>query len=273
MILRLASGSSTPARRSRKSGAGVDRDQGDVEVAAEQLHDLLGLARPQQAGVDEHAGELIGDRLVQQQRGDRRIDPAREAADHAAVADLVADALNGRLPERGHGPVAAAAGDMADEVAKERLAVRGVHDLRMELHAVKAPGVVGDRGERRGVRGRDHAKARRQRDDLVAVAHPHLLARAGLEDALEQRAAFDHVDEGAPELAVMADLDLAAELGADGLLAVADAEHGTPSSNTARGAAALRSPWSDAGPPDRMIALGANARIAASSTVHGRISE
>ena len=42
-------------------------------------------------------------------------------------------------------------------------AARGVHDLGMELHAVDAPGVVGDRGERRGVRGRDHAKARRQR--------------------------------------------------------------------------------------------------------------
>ena len=77
-----------------------------------------------------------------------------------------------------------------DEVLEQGLAVRRVHDLGMELHAVDAPGVVGDRGERRGVRGRDHAKAGRQRDDLVAVAHPHLLARAGLEDALEQRAAL-----------------------------------------------------------------------------------
>src|SRR5690606_8066034 len=46
------------------------------------------------------------------------------------------------------------------------------------------------------------------------------------EYALEQGAAVDHLDERAPELAVLADLDLAAELGADGLLAVADAQDG-----------------------------------------------
>ena len=48
---------------------------------------------------------------------------------------------------------------------------------------------------------------------------------------------------------------------------------GTPSSNTAAGAAGAAVSVVEAGPPDRMIALGANARIAASSTVHGRISE
>ena len=129
-----------------------------------------------------------------------------------------------RLPERGHRPVAMAAGDAAREVLEQGLAARRVHHLGVELHAVDAPGIVGDRGERRGLRGGDHAKPGRQIDDLVAVAHPHLLARAGLEHALEQRAALSHVDERAAELAVMADLDPAAELRADGLLAVADAE-------------------------------------------------
>ena len=224
MILRFASGSSIPARRLQEDVCSVDHDQRNVEVAAEQRDDLCGLARPEQAGVDEHAGELVADRLMQQQGGDRGIDAPGQAADHPAAAHLVADAHGCRLPERGHRPVAMAAGDPAREVLEQGLAARRVHDFGMELHAVDAPGVVGDRGERRGVRRRDHAKPGRQSYDLVAVAHPHLLARAGLEHAFEQRAVPLHVDEGAAELAVMADLDLAAELGADGLLAVADAE-------------------------------------------------
>ena len=148
-----------------------------------------GLAGPEQTGIDEHAGELIADRLVQQQGGDRGIDPAGEAADHPAAADLIADAQGCRLPERGHRPVAMAAGDPANEVLEQGLAARRVRDFGVELHAVDAPGVVGDRGERRGVGGGDHAKPGRQIDDLVAVAHPHLLARPGLEHALEQGAA------------------------------------------------------------------------------------
>ena len=72
----------------------------------------------------------------------------------------------------------------------------------------------------------------------------------------------------------MADLDLAAELGADRLLAVADAEHRHAQlEHRVRGAAGAAASVVEAGPPDRMIALGANARIVASSTVHGRISQ
>jgi hypothetical protein len=57
------------------------------------------------------------------------------------------------------------------------------------------------------------------------VAHPHRVALALLPHALEQGRIGDHFDLGAAELAVMAALDLAAELGRHGLLAVADAEH------------------------------------------------
>ena len=74
--------------------AGIAMDQRDVVMAAEQVDDLLGLAGAQQAGVDKDAGQLVADRLVQQRRGDRGIDPARQAADDMAVADLVADALD-----------------------------------------------------------------------------------------------------------------------------------------------------------------------------------
>ena len=60
--------------------------QPDVEAVAEGRHHLLGLALPQQAVIDEDAGELVADRLVDQHRGDRRIDAAGQAADHPPAA-------------------------------------------------------------------------------------------------------------------------------------------------------------------------------------------
>ena len=68
-------------------------------------------------------------------------------------------------------------------------------------------------------------EAGRQLRDPVAVAHPDLLAVARLPDAVEQRRLGLDLDLGAAELAVVAGLDLAAELLRHGLLAVADAQH------------------------------------------------
>ena len=56
--------------------ARIAMDQRDVVMAAEEADDLLRLARPQQAGIDKDAGQLVADRLVQQRRRDRGIDPA-----------------------------------------------------------------------------------------------------------------------------------------------------------------------------------------------------
>ena len=68
-------------------------------------------------------------------------------------------------------------------------------------------------------------------------------------------------DLGAAELAVMAALDLAAELLRHRLLAVADAEHrhaGVEQLPSARSGASLSS--TEAGPPERITALGFIAR-------------
>ena len=43
----------------------------------EQVDDRLGLVQPQHAVVDEHAGELVADRLVDQHGGHGGIDAAR----------------------------------------------------------------------------------------------------------------------------------------------------------------------------------------------------
>ena len=69
-------------------------------------------------------------------------------------------------------------------------------------------------------------------------------------------------------------LDLAAELGRHGLLAVADAEHrhaGLEDRLAAR--AALPASSTEAGPPDRITAFGFISRKAASAFWNGTISE
>ena len=222
---------------------GVDVHQRNVVVAAEQLDDLLGFVEPQQAVVDEHAGELLADRLVDQHRGDRGIDAARQAADHPALADLRADFLDRLVLEGAHGPVAAAARDLAHEIADQRRALRRVHHLEMKLRGVELARLVGDHGDRRVRRRADHAEARGQHGDAVAVAHPHRIVLALAPHALEQRRVLGDQNLGAAEFAVMAGLDLAAELRRHRLLAVADAEH--------RNAGLHRSPAAPAARPRR----------------------
>ena len=57
-------------------------------MAAEEIDHLARLVLAQETVIDEDAGELIADRLVDQERRDGRVDAAREPADHAALPDL-----------------------------------------------------------------------------------------------------------------------------------------------------------------------------------------
>ncbi len=203
--------------------ARVDVDQLDAEALSEGLDDLLGLALAEQAVVDEHAGELVADRLVDERRGRGRVDAAGEAADDAAVADLLADPVDLLVDHRSGRPVLLAAGDLAQKALEDRLPVRGVDDLGMELNAVEAALVVlagGDRGA--GARG-EGGEAGRRLVDAVAMAHPALL---GLGQAgHEPSPLFEQRELGAPELAPLGALDAAAEGLDHHLHAVTDAQH------------------------------------------------
>ncbi len=174
--------------------------------------------------IDEDAGQLVADRLVDQHRRDRRIDAAREAADHPRLADLRADAGDLLGAEGRHRPVAPEAGDLVQEVGDELGAVGRVDHLGVEHGGVVAALLV-RRDRVRGVlRHGVDAKAFREPRHPVAVAHPHRIALALRPDALEQGARLDDLDVGAAELRRVAPLDLAAELLAERLLAVADGE-------------------------------------------------
>jgi hypothetical protein len=153
-------------------------------VVAEHRDHFLRLAQPHQPVVHEDAGQLVADGLVDQHGGDRRIDPARQPADHPAVAHLVAD-----LPDRlvlvgAHRPVALEARD-PDEVLVESCAVRRVVHLGVELDGIEVARHVGRDREGRVGRDAEHLEPRREARHVVAVAHPHLLA-LGREPAVEK---------------------------------------------------------------------------------------
>ena len=135
----------------------INVHQRDVVVMPEQVDDGLGLVEPQHAVIDEHAGELVADRFMDQHRGHRRIDAAGEAADHPALADLGADLLDRLLAEGAHGPVAGEACDLADEIADQFGAVGRVHHFGVEHQAVISALLVLDHRERRVRRDAGHA--------------------------------------------------------------------------------------------------------------------
>ena len=172
MILRLASGSVTPASRSRKRSSASTCDERHLVVVAERGDDLLALVLAHHPVVDVHARELVADRLVHEQRRHRRVDPAGQAADHAPVADLLADSGDLLLDHRRRGPGHVAAADALQERLEHCVAVRRVDDLRVVLDAVQAAVDVLQRRHRRLGRRRERGEARRRLEHGVAVRHP-----------------------------------------------------------------------------------------------------
>ena len=208
----------------------------DLEVAAERLGDLLGLVRAHEAVVDEDAGELVADGLVDEQRRHGGVDAAGEAADHPLRADLRADPLDLLLDHGRRRPGRRRVGDPVEEVLQHVLAVGGVHDLGVELDAVEPPRRIleGRDGRRGGAAG--HRRAGGRRDDRVPVAHPDRLLRR--QPGEERPGAV--LELRLPELRGVGARDLAAEHERHQLGAVADAERrdrrGSKSSSSTCGA-------------------------------------
>ena len=230
MILRLASGVGDAGELAEEPLARVDGDHLDVLALGEHLHHQPAFVLAQQAVVDEDAGQAIADRLVDQRRGDARVDAARQAEDHLVVADLLADARDRLVDVVAHHPVGPRAADLEHEAVQELLALQRVRHLGVELHAVVAARLVGHAGDRAARRRGHQREAGRQRGDLVAVAHPdleHAVAFVGREvlERLEQARVAARPHLGVAELAVRRRLDLAAELHRHREHAVADAEH------------------------------------------------
>ena len=78
MILRLLSGSATPASLSRKRSTCIHIDQIGVHLAAEYLNYLLRLALAEQAVVHVNTGQLLADGLDEQGGHHRGVHTAAE---------------------------------------------------------------------------------------------------------------------------------------------------------------------------------------------------
>ena len=210
MILRLRSGSTTSSSAPRNRSAAFTCTRSIVELLAERLLDLLGLALAQQPGVDEHARELVADGLVHERGGDRGVDPAGQPADHPLGADLGPDLGDRLLDDRDVGPRGPAPGDVVEERLEHLLAALGVHHLGVELHAVDRAVGIAERGDRASRRSRRAPRSPGgAAGDRVEVAHPHDLLERLL---VEQRAGRGDAQVGAAVLAAPGLGDLAAEL-------------------------------------------------------------
>ena len=238
IALRLASGSVTPLQLLQEARLGVDRHQRHLEGVAEGLDDLLALVLAHQPVIDEHARQLIADRAVHEQRGDRGVDAAGEPADHLAAAHLLADPPHLFLDDRGRRPVRLAAADLGQEAGRGSPARRGCGRPRGGTGFRRSRrSVLLHRGHRRAGRGGQRREARRRLVDGVAVRHPAgLLAR----QPLQQHSGLGDLQLRAPELAHLGLLYAAAERVDQQLHAVADAHHRDAQLEQTRGRAPAR---------------------------------
>jgi len=136
-------------------------DEVDLELPAERVLDLIGLARPHEPGVHEDAGELVTDGLVDERRRDGRVDPSAERTEHPLGADLRLDGAHLLLDDRHVRPGRKAPARIEQEPFEDLTASLGVHHLGMELHPEDAAlGVVHGGHRRVGAGGRGHESRR-----------------------------------------------------------------------------------------------------------------
>ena len=73
----------------QKALGSIDGDKIDVILTSEKAFDFLAFVLSEKAVVNEDAGEVFADCLMQKQGGDRGIDTAGKGAKHLFVADAV----------------------------------------------------------------------------------------------------------------------------------------------------------------------------------------
>ncbi|MNN08968.1 hypothetical protein D3C81_1218370 [compost metagenome] len=208
----------------------VGADHLDAHVLLEHGHHLVAFVQAQQAVVDEHAGQLVADGLVQQRGNYRGVNTAGQAEQDVVGADLGANLGDGVFSNLRRRPQGFAAADVEDEARQDATALLGVGHFRVELHAVVAARVVEHASDRAARGAGQHVEVAWHLGDLVTVAHPHIQAQHAVGvnvvfDAVEQAALADHVNAGITELTQLGTFDLAAHLFGHGLHAVADAQH------------------------------------------------
>ncbi len=152
---------------------GLDDVQIGLEVLRKFANDRLFFVLAQQAVVDQDATELRADGPVQEGRDDRRIDPARQAANHPIGPDAATNLLDRLLGKIAEPPRAVALANVGQEIGQHRFAQRRVGHFGMELQAVDRQAAVLDGRDRAGGGARQRREFVRHADDLIAMAHPN----------------------------------------------------------------------------------------------------
>ncbi|GBD13774.1 hypothetical protein HRbin24_01813 [bacterium HR24] len=192
-------------------------------MPAEGVLHPLRLLPPQEAVVDEDAGELVAHGPVDQGGRHCRVHTAREGTEDAALAHRLPYALHRLGDEAPRRPVAPTATHPVQEVADDLLPQGRVGHLGVKLETEQAR-VVGHHCHRRVVRVRQGAEARRQLRHLVPVGHPDR-ERAG-QPGEEGRGPVVHLQQGMAVFPSLRRRHAPAQLVGEKLHAVADAQHG-----------------------------------------------
>ncbi len=169
MRMRFVSGSVTPASCARKRSEASTCTSGTWKWSPNVSTTCSASPCAQQAVVDEHAGQLLADGAVHEQRGHGGVDAAGEAADHAARRRPARGSARPARRSRRAPSTWRARGRRRERKFLSMSVPRGrVLHLGMELHGVEpALGILHRGHRRRGRRGGDaeavRARARPRR--------------------------------------------------------------------------------------------------------------
>ena len=204
-----------------------------MQLADEHLHHQVALVLPQQAVIDEDAGQLVADRAMDQGGCDRGVHSSGQAEDDFLIANLAPDRLDRFCHVIAHDPVGARGADRQHEAFQDGAALPGVGDFRMELNGIKTARLVGHAGDGATGGRRHQLESGRQFGDLVAVAHPDIeqavaLGSGDVGDAVQQAGVAVGPYRSGTELAFVMPLDLATELVGHRLHSIADAQDWNP---------------------------------------------
>ena len=175
MILRLVSGSVTPASASRKRArSSATTSRTPVDATKSRSTCSASPARSSPWSTKMHVSWSPTARCTMAAATAESTPPERPQMTCASptCARIARHLL---LDHVGAGPVGAEARDAVQEVLDGGLTKRRVLDLWVPLHAAHATLDVLERGDGRHVRGGEHREALGRRQHRVAVAHPHLL--------------------------------------------------------------------------------------------------
>ena len=178
--------------------------------------------------IHKHAGELRAHRLGQQGGSHRGVHPPGQGQQYLPLANLLPQLSNGDILVVPHSPVAFGMTDFAEKAADHVHTALGMVDLRVELDAVEAPGLVGYGHVGAGIAVGGEGKALGHFCHVVPMTHPGHPLRG---QAPEQLAGGVVVGEGfavLPGGVVLGGGDLPTQGVGHELTAVADAQNRYP---------------------------------------------